>query len=95
MTHREDFFQKVKCDYVPGTHFRVKMRQGNSREHNGKMYRYFTVLAIYDDMFLCQAEGNFKETFSAWDMCHKAEKVACETGNPEKGDASNKQKKRS
>ena len=75
MTHRNGIFQEVKRLYVPGTHFRVKMRQSNSRDHNGKMYRYFTVLDIYDDMFLCQAEGNFRETFSAWDMRHRAEIV--------------------
>lgn len=73
--HRNSIFQEVKSLYAPGTRFRVKMRQSNSREHNGKMYRYFTVLDIYDDMFLCQAEGDFRETFSAWDMRHRAEIV--------------------
>ncbi len=79
MTYRNSIFQRLKCLYAPGTYFRVKMRQSNSKEHNGKLYRYFTVLEIYDDMFLCQAEGNFKETFSAWDMCHRAEIVESDT----------------
>ncbi len=79
MTYRDGIFQELKSAYAPGTHFKVKMRQSNSKDHNGKIYRHFTVLKIYDDMFLCQAEGNFKETFSAWDMRHKAEIVESDT----------------
>ena len=75
MKNRDGILQELKSLYAPGTHFKVKMRQSNSREHNGRIYRHFTVLKIYDDMFLCQADGNFKETFSAWDMRHKAEIV--------------------
>lgn len=79
MKYRDDILQEVRSLYTPGTHFKVKMRQSNGREHNGRIYRHFTVLKIYDDMFLCQAEGNFKETFSAWDMCHRAEIVESDT----------------
>lgn len=72
---REKLFIAAKNNYPPGTRFRVKMRQTDSREHNGKLYRYYTVLHIYDDMFLCVGEGNFKETFTSWDMIYKAEVV--------------------
>lgn len=78
--NREKLFQQAKSIYVPGTCFRVKQRQTDSRDHNGKMYRYFTVLKVYDDMFLCQGEGNFRETFSAWDMYYRAEIVESGTG---------------
>lgn len=74
MLQREQLFQKAKRLYVPGTHFKIKMRQTDSKEHNGKMYRNFIVLQVYDDMFLCEGEGHFKESFTAWDMIYKAEK---------------------
>lgn len=80
MTQREKMFQEAKSVYVPGTHFRIKMRQTDSREHNGKRYRHFTVLQIFDDIFLCEGPGHFRESFTAWDMLHKAEleKIAAE-----------------
>lgn len=75
LLHREQLFQEAKRIYAPGTRFKIKMRQTDSKDHNGKLYRNFTVIHVYDDMFLCEGEGYFRETFSAWDMIYKAEKV--------------------
>lgn len=73
--NRKLLIQKIKSIFVPGTCFKIKMRQSNSRDHNGKVYRYFTVLQNYDDMFLCQGEGKFRESFTAWDLYHMAELI--------------------